>query len=85
LVNEAVAIHGADRVTWSSSGIIKPEQAYAEGQPFYVTVRDGGIKAWADDSQKRGLDYASTCYGSNDTRWTREMLESRGFREKYMT
>jgi hypothetical protein len=84
-VNDAVALHGPDRVTWSSSGIIKPAQAYEEGQPFYVTVRDGGLAAWANDAAWRGLDYASDCYGSGDTRWTRETLEARGFRERYMS
>jgi hypothetical protein len=84
LVREAGEIHGAERVSWSNSGTMTPREAEAAGCPFYVSTRDGGLKQWADDAAKRGETWAADCYGSDETKWTREILEARGFRERYM-
>jgi hypothetical protein len=85
LVREACALHGADQVTWTSTGKIQPVEADEKDLPLYVTTRDGGMLAWAEECALWQQDWAADCYGSWHTAWTREALEARGFREKYIS
>jgi len=67
LVKEAVARFGAERVTWTNTGIPSAEEMKARGLPDYVALRDGGIRAIYD-----------AWYGSWSTNWTLAVLVAKG-------
>lgn len=67
LVKEAVARFGAERVTWTNTGMPSPEEMRAQHLPDYVALRDGGIR-----------DIYDGWFGSWVTNWTLERLVAKG-------
>jgi hypothetical protein len=67
LVKEAVARFGAERVTWTNTGVSSPEDRKAQGLPDYVSLRDGGIRAIYDQ-----------WYGSTASYWNLATLAANG-------
>jgi len=67
LVKEAVARFGAERVTWTNTGPLLPEERSEQGLPEYVSLPDGGIRAIYDE-----------WFGSRSTNWTLKSLVEKG-------